>query len=303
MKKSRGLTIGIPAFNEEANIGKLLKYLLAQRSSGFEIKEIIVSSDASVDRTVSVIKSFQDRRIIVIDNKGERQGIARGLNQIILKANGDILVTLDADIRIEDNEFLLKLIRPILQGKADLTSSAIKELVPNTRFAKILNISMVLKDVLFKVFKNGDNVYTCHGLARAYSSKFYRGLNFPVSIGNDMYCYLACISKGYLYKYVSESVVWYKLPENFSDHQNQSLRFFVTQKEMEKIFGNEFVKLQTNISPAVYFKAVLLSLPVLVKNPLDSIVYFFVQLFLRLRPKPDSARKQAWNIVASSKKI
>lgn len=303
MKHSIFITIGIPAYNEEANIGKLIGDILAQKHTNFEIKEIIVSSDASHDKTVSVVKSFQDRRIVVIDNRGKRQGIARGLNQIISRANGDILVVFDADVRLVGKEFLQSLVEPILERKADLTSSLIREIPPRNFLARTLLVSMRLKEVLFRVFKSGNNVYTCHGAARSFSKKFYRDLKFPLSIGNDMFSYLACLKKGYKYQSVSSSICLYRLPENFSDHQSQSLRFFVTELEMEKIFGKEFVRSQVVIPFLTYVKAAFSAMPVLLRNPLESVSYFFIQFYLRFRPKPKSSRKQAWNIAISSKNI
>lgn len=301
--KNLSVTIGIPAYNEEANIGKLLGDILTQKSANFEIREIIISSDASIDKTVSVVKSFRDRRIVIIDNKGERQGIARGLNQIISRAGSDILVVFDADIRLVGKKFLQSLVEPILERKADLISSQISEITPRNFLARTLLVSMRLKEVLFGVFKNSDNVYTCHGAARAFSKKFYENLKFPVSIGNDMYSYLMCVKKGFKYQYVSGAVILYKLPENFSDHQKQSLRFFVTEFEMEKVFGKEFVRSQVTIPFVTYVKASFLAIPVLLKNPFESVLYFLIQLYLRFRPKPESARKQAWNMVVSSKNI
>ena len=46
------IEIGIPALNEEANIGYLIESLLKQDKSGYELKRILVSSDGSTDRTV-----------------------------------------------------------------------------------------------------------------------------------------------------------------------------------------------------------------------------------------------------------
>lgn len=298
------ITIGIPAYNEEANIDRLIEDLLLQKCLGFSIREIIISSDGSTDKTEKIVKSFSDPRIKLILNK-DRKGIARGLNQIIAYAKGEILVTIDADVRILDHGFLKKLILPIVKGEADLTSAAIKALPPKTTLAKILFNSMELKSVLFRFLNNGNNIYKCYGLARAFSSKFYKTLHFPVSIGNDMYSYLECLSRGLQFRYVPESVVLYNLPENMADYQKQSLRFFASKTEQEKIFGTEFVKAHTRISFWVYFYAAFLSAPTLLKHPLVSIAYFFIQLYIRVRGESRSAnsKKQVWDIATSSKKF
>jgi len=294
------LTVGIPVFNEETNIKKLIRGILAQKTIGFRIKEIIVSSDGSTDNTLRELSSIKDERLTVLSNPS-RKGIARGLNQIIQKTNSDILVTLDGDIKITKRNFLSRLVRPILLKEADLTSSAIEEVIPESRIARILYTSMRLKTVLFGTFKGGNNIYNCHGLARAYSKRFYQNLHFPVSIGNDMYCYLEANIKGYKFVYVRQAKAFYKLPENWHDHKKQSERFFVTEQEMKKIFREQIVENETKIPLWVYIKASVRALRILVTNPVDSLLYLVIQLYLRLIPKKANASRQAWNMAVSSK--
>jgi glycosyltransferase involved in cell wall biosynthesis len=87
------VTIGIPAYNEERNILLLINSILKQKMVGFKIAKLIVSSDGSSDKTVSLIKSMNNKMIKLYDNR-DRKGVARGLNQIIENANTDILVLL-----------------------------------------------------------------------------------------------------------------------------------------------------------------------------------------------------------------
>ena len=62
MKKHKKLTvtIGIPAYNEEKNIGRLLRALLRQKTNGLSIKKIIVISDASTDKTSQIVRGFKE---------------------------------------------------------------------------------------------------------------------------------------------------------------------------------------------------------------------------------------------------
>lgn len=291
------ISIGIPAYNEGANIAALLKNVLNQKQ--VDIAQIIVSSDGSTDGTVKNAQSTNDRRIQVIANR-DRQGIARGLNQINAKATGDVLVTLDADISVSDPLFLQKLVNPIISGRADLTSPAITELPPSNFYGQMLYVSMLLKNVLFKTFKGGNNIYTCHGQARAYSEKFYKQLNFPVSIGNDMYSYLFCIFKKFKYVFVPGAVAWYQLSANYSDHRKQSTRFFISAEEQNRYFPSGFVTPQTRIPFSVFILAGIKALPVLARYPFHAFSYLFLQLYLYFQSRR-GPRVQAWDIAASSK--
>jgi len=301
MNKKIKVTIGIPVFNEEANIGILLGDLLKQDCGEFLINEIIVSSDGSSDRTLEAVRKIKSGRIRVIENK-DRKGIARGLNQILREAKGDVLVTLDGDIRIKDRKFILRLIKPIMKSGADLTSSAIAEVKPVSQIAKTLFVSMKLKRILFDNLEKADNIYTCHGLARAYSRKFYINLHFPVSVGNDMYSYLACRAGGFKYVYARDAVAWYRLPETYKDHTKQSLRFFVSASEQSLYFGSKLIAQEIEIPTRVYMISVIKGLRTIVMHPSEVVMYFWIQLRLRRESKNHEA-KQIWETAETSKVI
>jgi glycosyltransferase involved in cell wall biosynthesis len=301
MNKKQTVTIGIPAYNEELNIRALIRDLFRQKEKNYSIQNIFVSSDGSNDKTVSIIRKMNNRKIRVFDNK-DRKGIARGLNQILETANTDIVVTLDADIRIKDNRFIEKLILPITTQKADLTSSAIREYNPKSFFAKTLEVSMRIKSIIFDQFNYGNNLYTCHGLARAYSKKLYKKLRFPISVGNDMYSYLYCVAYKYTYAYAKDAIAWYRLPETYSDHKKQSLRFFVSGNEQVKYFGKKLIDESITIPRDIYKKSMFKVLPIIIQNPLKTMAYYIIQLTLRFESK-SHIETDTWDIALSSKKI
>ena len=52
------VSVGIMAFNEEKNMGRLLKALLSQELKKVRIEEIIVVSDGSTDKTNEIVKEL-----------------------------------------------------------------------------------------------------------------------------------------------------------------------------------------------------------------------------------------------------
>lgn len=241
MKKSKlTVTVGIPAFNEEANIGFLIIELLSQQKTKFRLENIIVSSDGSRDRTVEIVKKIKNPKVLVINNK-QRKGQANRQNQIIKKTDSDILVLVNADTSIKDKRFIERIIQPIISDEADLTSARVEELFPENFIETVLDMSMKIKKYIFEHYENGNNLYTCHGRARAFSKRFYKKIKFINSIGEDAYSYLFCKQNGFKYKFVKNTEIFYKLPGNFSDHQKQSTRFIQTQEKLAKEFGREFV--------------------------------------------------------------
>jgi len=84
-------TIGICAYNEEKNIGKLLKKLPKN-------KEIIVVASGCTDKTEEIIMSFskKNKKIKLISEK-ERRGKSYAISQILKKARNNLILFIDAD--------------------------------------------------------------------------------------------------------------------------------------------------------------------------------------------------------------
>ncbi len=93
MKRKKPLiSVIIPAYNEEKYIHSALSSIKAQ---SFKDYEIIVVADSCTDRTAEVAKSFGCRVIKVkTRNVGKNRNIGAG------KAKADILVFLDADVKV-----------------------------------------------------------------------------------------------------------------------------------------------------------------------------------------------------------
>jgi cellulose synthase/poly-beta-1,6-N-acetylglucosamine synthase-like glycosyltransferase len=91
-------SVGIAAYNDEANIGKLLAAMLAQELTTVEITEIIVVASGCTDCTVPIIEEYQarDPRVWVIMQE-QREGKTSAMNQFLQKAREEICVWESAD--------------------------------------------------------------------------------------------------------------------------------------------------------------------------------------------------------------
>ena len=98
MTRIPACSIGIMAYNEEANIGRLLDTLLKEAPGGFFIGEIIVVSSGSTDSTETIVRKFADRdpRVIPLIQK-KREGKASAVNCFLARAAGDLLILESAD--------------------------------------------------------------------------------------------------------------------------------------------------------------------------------------------------------------
>lgn len=302
--KLKTLTIGIPAFNEEANIIHLLNDVINQNTKGFVLEEIFVASDNSTDKTNNLVleymhKNKQTQKIKLLAGK-KREGQAVRQNEIFKVAKSDVVVLLNADILIKDTKFLQKLVSPILAGSADLTSSFPLPLKPEGLIEKILYTSVIMKTNLFESYKNGNNIYTCHGRARAFSKRLYKEMRFIDSIGEDAYSYLYTVTHKFEYKSVHSAKVYYKLPNTFSDHANQSVRFTKTKKMLTKNFGKKTVEREFKIPVIHVIKSLFTSL---MQSPVEVFSYLVMLLALKSGIFKDSNIKNTWKISQSSKQL
>jgi glycosyltransferase involved in cell wall biosynthesis len=300
--QKQSVTIGIPAFNEENNIKDLIFSLISYDKSARLIKTIIVSSDGSIDSTVSEAKKVSDKRIKVIDNK-DRIGIQRGLNQVIKKADTQFLIILDADIKIKDPMFVEKIIEPLQKNQSDMTSNPIVPLPSVNLLTRILSLSMSLKEILFRQINNGDNIYSCHGPVRAYSSRLYKDLTFKTGAGNDMYSYLDCKNRKFRFKYVTNTEVYFKLPISLKDHLKQSVRFYGSMEKQAELFPGVLVKRSFRISLNDYLVSIIKSIPLLVRNPVETIGYIFLSMLTFIWSKFKGPASDMWNVSVSSKDL
>ncbi len=290
------VSIGIPAFNEEANISYLIKDLLIQKYDGFTLDAIIISSDGSTDATVSKVKKIKSKKLIVLDNK-DRKGRILRQTQIMQKVNSDILVLLDADIQIKDSKFLEKIINPMVKSNADLTSVSVEELPVKTLLGRILDASMKYKKYIFENYNRGNNLYTCHGRARAFSKKLYKKINFKNIVAEDAYSYMYAVSNGFKYQFVRSTQVFYKLPESFDDHEKQSIRFFQSMSQLENEFGHQKFTNENYLNTKLLLKALIKYIFI---NPLV-LAYFLIALFLKLKSTIRKNTITTWTVSTSSK--
>ena len=106
------VSVAVPAYNEERNIGLLIDSLLAQRTRRAEIVEIVVVASGCTDRTAEIVREKQNRRgprvrLIV---EPERRGKVAAINtylqhgdphvEAICLCSADLLVAPDAVERL-----------------------------------------------------------------------------------------------------------------------------------------------------------------------------------------------------------
>jgi cellulose synthase/poly-beta-1,6-N-acetylglucosamine synthase-like glycosyltransferase len=91
-------SVGITAYNEEANIGRLLQAMLDQRLYEVEISEIIVVASGCTDRTEEIVREYMERDPrIQLYVQEEREGKTSAINVFLAHAKERICVLESGD--------------------------------------------------------------------------------------------------------------------------------------------------------------------------------------------------------------
>lgn len=87
------ITIAIPFRNEERYLAGAIRSVLAQTFGDFEL---LLVDDGSTDASLEIARSFRDPRVTVLSD-GSRRGLPARLNEIVRRAQADLVARMDAD--------------------------------------------------------------------------------------------------------------------------------------------------------------------------------------------------------------
>jgi glycosyltransferase involved in cell wall biosynthesis len=96
-------SVGVMAYNEEANIAQAIATILAQRPAAAVVGELVVVASGCEDRTAAIVRDIASResRVRLIEQP-RREGKASAINLFIAAAQAPVLVMASADLVLED---------------------------------------------------------------------------------------------------------------------------------------------------------------------------------------------------------
>lgn len=301
-KKIYTVTIGIPAHNEERNIGKLLESILVQRQDGYILEKVIVVCDGCTDNTSAIVHRFMEKyQIIHLIDDGRRLGQAERCQNFYTENTSDILVTLDADTTLGSVDTLSRIVESFNDPSIGLVAGADMPYLPETFFESIVVTAVDLWRSIRLNINHGDTVHNSHGCVLAFSRNFAEKIIIPTgSNGNDHYVYFRAKTLGFGFHYAEKAIVYYREPSNLHDFIAQRSRFHAINGHMVEIFGSW-------VEP--YYKSVPLSeklpafLSMFLHRPLLLPLALMLEAFMRLHIKISKQHfsGSTWDTIQSTK--
>lgn len=291
MKKTLSVTVGIPAYNEEKNIIRLIQSVKAQDKSNYKLEKIVVYSDGSSDNTASLIrKNFED--VKVYDFK-ENKGKLFRLNQIVGSNSSDILVLLDADIKIKDKNTISEIVTCFKKQKSiGLVCACHRAEKPHNFVGQLAHFGYRVWDRARDSIEADTTLYFCEGGMLALSQEFAKKYRIPSSLvsGDDWFAFFSAVNLGFKVVVARRAQVFIDLPATLKDYMRQMSRFLSDPGNVEKYFEKDLVDRYEVMSTKIKLRALFSQLTA---GPFTGLFYCFVQGFTRLL-KPFQKQKVGW---------
>lgn len=299
--KKMNVTVGIPAFNEEENILNLIESIKYQNTNNFNLTEIIIASDGSTDNTVKNIHSIKNNKIKMILGT-KRIGKASRINQIFEKSRGDIIVLLDADVKLLNKNVLSELIKLFYATKdVGIVSGRAQPIPAKTFVEKAVNASFRAYDKLRLEINGGRNPYSAEGRIIALAKSLYKQIKIPnYMIAIDNYLYFYCITNNFTFKFAQKATVLYRSPSTLRDQLRQNTRFLLREKRLRRLFG-DIVTEQYAIPPKVKVNAFC---SIFITSPISSAAILAINLYCRYLANGKGNTVSAhWQTASSTKTL
>ncbi|MBI2629027.1 glycosyltransferase family 2 protein [Candidatus Pacearchaeota archaeon] len=157
MKIKKGLlSIAIPTYNEEKDIGKCLESISIQDYPK-KLIEVIIIDNYSSDNTIKIAKDFSKFiNVKVLMNKIKDAEVSKKIG--FDNSNGEFFMYLDADMRLNDKRFIKKMLFPFEDNKK-IAGNFVKFTVNKSHppLTRTLSYDEFQRDPIFRFFTIGIN--------------------------------------------------------------------------------------------------------------------------------------------------
>ncbi len=229
-------SVGVTAYNEEANIGRLLQALIDQRLYEVEITEIIVVASGCTDRTEEIVREYmaRDPRIQLYVQE-RREGKTSAVNVFLAHAKEKICVLESGDTlpREDAIEKMVRMFRDPAVGMTGAHKVAVN--TPDHIVGLLSHLRLKLEHQLcLEIPRLGELI--------AFRKVFDQ---LPLDIAMDeAFVEALIVRRGMQVRYAPDAVVYSMGPQTVGDFVKQRRRNFVGHLYLREKYGYQVSSLQ-----------------------------------------------------------
>lgn len=292
-----GCSIGIMAYNEEANIARTIRAVLEQHGPSIRIEEIIVVASGCTDRTVPIVAEIASQEPRVrLSIQEKREGKASAINQFLKQATSKVVVLIGADV-IPEESALEYLCAPLKDSKIGIVGGQPVPINdPATFMGHAVHLLWRLHDRLARVNPKLGEVIAFRNVISG----------IPTDSAVDEISIQALISQlGYQLIYQPACIVYNKGPLTIPDFLKQRRRIYAGHLRVreQQQYAASTMKVGPIIHQLIVCREFALRSPQHVVWTLGAI---FLEAFARLQGYYDYLRKREhhiWQMVDSTKDL
>ncbi len=294
-------SVGICAYNEEQNIGKLLANILNHQTR-HHLAEIIVVASGCTDRTNEIVQQWtqKDPRVKLIV-EAERKGKYSAVNLVLANNQSEILVMTDADCLWQDNaiDYMLPNFDKLKVGAVCGRTIPINP--KNSGFWGYL------AHFRYKLFDWGA-VIQCHENRFCHLSGYLYAVRkeiidkIPAIICDDAYIGIITKQKGYRVIYEPKAIVYIKHPTNLTNLYWQRKNIRLGHLQIKHLTNYRI----SNTIPTKIIPLVFLAMKWKPKDIFYTFIIASIEQFIALAAWLDFKRGKVplvWKYIKSSKEL
>ena len=292
-----GCSIGIMAYNEEANIARTIKAVLEQQGPSIRIEEVIVVASGCTDRTVPIVSelAMQEPRVhLCVQEK--REGKASAINLFLKEAQSEVAVLIGADVIPHDGA-IESLGAPFKDQKIGMVGG---RPVPVNDPATFMGHSVHL---LWRLHDRVARVHPKLGEVIAFRNVIN---GIPTDSAVDEISIQALISQlGYELIYTPDCIVYNKGPVNVRDFLKQRRRIYAGHLKVrsQQNYEASTMKIGPIVQQVIACRDFTMSSP---RQALWTLGTVALEGYARLQGYYDYRRKREhhiWQMVDSTKNL
>lgn len=299
--KKPTVTVGTSAYNEEQNIAHMLSSVLSQVAEVYELREVIVVSDGSSDKTVEIARSMGDPRVIVVED-GKRKGQAARINELYKMFTSDIFVMIDADMVMKDDHALENMVKEFISDPSmSFVMGSTEPVGAETFFERAINNYWKARLALNAQYSLLDRAYGSHAFL-GYTRSFAKSIRIPTDTMNpDAFAYFTAVTTGKRTKFTPHASVLFRSPQSIQEYTSQGTRHLYGGVQLAGIFGKEEVAKGFYVSPEAAFAIARWQF---LKSPVGYLVLKLAYMCCSIKSRLDKKNMTTvWAHISSSKHV